>query len=68
MPADLGAVKMRLEVDQVCKAVPAVQGVIHHIGHQQRVKLACCRAPSRLACTLWSCELWWKACGLWSGA
>jgi hypothetical protein len=38
VPADLGAVEVRLEVDQVCEAVPAVQGVVHHVGHQQRVK------------------------------
>src|SRR5919205_70128 len=38
VPADLGPVEMRLKVDQVCQAVPAVQGVIHHVGHQQRVE------------------------------
>ena len=38
MAADLGAVEVRFEVDQVRHAVPAVQGVIDHVGHQPGVE------------------------------
>jgi hypothetical protein len=35
---DFGTVEVRLKVYEVGKAVPAVEGVIHDVGHQARVE------------------------------
>jgi hypothetical protein len=38
VPPDFGPVKVCFEVNQVGKAIPAVEGVVHDVGHEPGVE------------------------------
>ena len=70
MAADLGAVEVGFQVDQVGHAVAAVQGVVDDVGHQQRVEAGLLEgAVQAWPCALWLCESVVVACrASWPGA